>query len=191
MKHIRFYLQGRTSPARKMGWIMHKNFFTALFLAVALSFSFGAVTTVTNAQAQETSIADQVASLLAANPNGGDALASAIASLVLNSADPAAAAQEVLSAVANANAAQKASVGRGFASAQNSLAASGNMTAANALGSAINGSTDQDVKNAYTGAGGTWPVGGNNGGNSGNQAGTGLIKNNTGTGSGSDSTSPN
>lgn len=169
---------------------MHKNFFTALFLAVALSFSVGAVVSATTAQAQETSVADQVAALLAANPDGGPALASAIASLVLNSADEAAAAQEVLSAVANANAAQKASVGQGFASAQNTLAASGKMVAANALGSAINGSTDQAVKDAYTTAGGTWPIS-DNGGKSGSEAGSNLIKNNTGTGSGSDSTSPN
>jgi len=172
------------------GLIMRNNFLTAIFLAAVLSFSFGAVSSPAQAQGEsaQLSVADQVALLLEANPDGGQALADGIAALLTGSEDPAATAEEILAAIAGATPAQKAAVGQGFAVAQAVFAANGNTAAANAIAAAVANSSDDAVKTAYTGAGGTYgSVGGST---SGGTASTGLISNNTGTGSGSDSTSP-
>jgi len=172
------------------GLIMRKNFLTAVFMAAVLSFSFGVVSSPAQAQGESTqlSVADQVALLLEANPEGGQALADAIAALITGAEDPTAAAEEVLAAVAGANAAQKLAVGQGFAAAQAVFAANGNTAAANAVAATIANSSDDAVKTAYTGAGGTF--GSVGGGTSGGNASTTLITNNSGTGTGSDSTSP-
>lgn len=109
-------------------------------------------------------VASDVAAALAANPEGGDALADAIATLMTDSSDPVATALEILAALGDASSAQKSSVGRGLGMAA-ALIGLGNPDQATQI-SALVADADPDVQTAYNEAIGssTGGIGGPGGG---------------------------
>lgn len=91
------------------------------FVLGALMSCFLAILVVAPMGTAQAAIADDVAAAMAANPDGGPALAAAIADIVAGAEDPVVAAQEVVTAAEGLtlNAAQRSAVGTGIGQAAN------------------------------------------------------------------------
>lgn len=88
-----------------------------------------------------------LSAVLTANPEGGDALAAAIADLVTNSSDPVAATEAILAGLDSATPEQKAAVGKGLGMAASTLGLSHPEHAAKI--SDLVASAEPSVKDAY------------------------------------------
>ncbi|NDE97616.1 MAG: hypothetical protein EB034_04960, partial [Verrucomicrobia bacterium] len=86
------------------------------------------------AQAQQQQPAQQIAALLAANPNGGEALAAAIRQLLVANPNAYTA---VMAALQNASASQLNAIGAGLGQAVAALRSAGNGQAATAIQTAV------------------------------------------------------
>lgn len=132
-------------------------------------------------------VATDVSAALAANPDGGDALAEAIAALMTSSTDPVATAQEILAALGTATPDQKKAVGKGLGTAA-ALIGLGNPDQAGQI-SALVADADPDLQTAYNDAVGS-PTGGI-GGAPGGAAPRNIIGTTGGSSSAGGSSSPN
>lgn len=124
---------------------MLKNFVAAVMVTgLIVGASFGASTPA------RADVAADVAAALAANPEGGDALSEAIASMVLGSSDPVATAQAILAALGGASPDQMNAVGKGLGSAT-ALIGLGNPDQASQISELV-ADADPEVQTAFNDA---------------------------------------